>query len=271
MGGTPIPRTVVWRGQRFDPETAAMLAAIAAAVGDDIYVRPIQGSYSTGTAASAGTHAGGGAFDIDCEPYSDAQARRIETACRQFGAAAWFRPRVSPSGIKYGWQRHVHGLRLDCTDLSVSARVQCVAYFGGKSGLADNRTDTGTRAYVGHRWAAVKAGLAKTQVGTGSVPPIGGPITPPPLEDDLMSMTPAARKAFIEDIAKACARAVHDQPLGGATIAPGRPLTVAIALDRTYKGVSELSRDLDAEAFDEVLEAAMVAALRKVLPPPAES
>ena len=78
-----------------------------------------------------------------------------------------------------------------------------------------------------------------------------------------MSMTPAARQAFIDDIAKACARAVHDQPLGGATIAPGKPLTVAIALDRTYKGVSRL----DAEA----LEAAMVAALRKVLPPAPEA
>ena len=264
MGGAP--RTVVWRGQRFDPETAVMLAQIAKVVGDDIYVRPIQGSYSTGTAASAGTHAGGGAFDLDCEPLSDAQARRLESACRQFGAAAWFRPRVSPSGIKYGWQRHVHGLRLDCTDLSVAARVQTVAYFGNRSGLADNRTDTGTRAYVGHRWASVKATLGKPAItpGTpGKIPPIGGPITPPPLEDDLMSMTPAARKAFIDDIAKACARAVHDQPLGGATIAPGKPLTVAIALDRTYKGVSRL----DAAA----LEAAMVAALRKVLPPAPEA
>ena len=164
MGGAPAPKTVIWRGVRLDPDTADMLTRVAADVGDDIYVRPIQGSYSVSTAASAGTHDGGGAYDLDCEPLTDEQARRLETECRKKGSAAWFRPRVSPSGVKYGWQRHVHGLRLDCTDLSVSARVQTVAYFGGLDGLASHRPDLGSRLYVAARWLDLAHKLAASIV-----------------------------------------------------------------------------------------------------------
>jgi len=169
MGGAPS--TTTWRGVTVDPATAAYLDAVAAEVTvmakaagvPDFTVAPIPGcgSYQTSTAASAGTHAGGGAVDINAEALTDAQARILEAAARKWGGTAWFRPRVSPAGIPYGWQRHVHILRSDCGDLAAAARTQVGQYRRGLNGLANNGPDTGDRTWVDRTWGAVK-GLAAT-------------------------------------------------------------------------------------------------------------
>jgi hypothetical protein len=154
MGGAPA--TTTFRGITVDPTTADALTELARIVGDDIYLSPIPGcgSYQTSTKASAGTHAGGGAADINAENLTDEQARRIETRARSIGFVAYFRPRISPySGNPYGWQRHVHMIRRDCTDLSPEARAQITAYDQGTDALAVPHKDTGSRAYVGMTWA----------------------------------------------------------------------------------------------------------------------
>lgn len=149
MGGAPS--TVYWRGVRVDPTTADMLNEAARLVGDDIYLKPIQGSYSTSTSASGGTHDGGGTVDIDCTGLTDEQARRIETTLRRVGNAAWWRPKTSY------WKSHVHSVRQDCGDLSSQARTQVSDYRAGYSGIPiGGRTtkDTGTRSYVSVTWGS---------------------------------------------------------------------------------------------------------------------
>lgn len=195
--------TTTWRGITTDTETALYLTAVAKEVTNlaqqagvpDFYVNPIPGcgSYQTSTAASAGTHAGGGAVDIDCEPLTDAQARVLESAARKCGGTAWFRPRTSPTGYVYGWQRHTHILRSDCTDLSSAARAQVSDYERGLDGLADNGPDTGNRSWVNQTWAAYKAltqavvNIAATVVTAASAPVVPGT----PFKEDVMKLITA--------------------------------------------------------------------------------
>ena len=162
MGGAG-PVTKNFRNANVDPSTFDALTELARIVGNDIYLAPIPGcgSYQTSTKASAGTHAGGGAVDINAEGLTDEQARRIETKARSLGFVAYFRPRVSPySGNSYGWQRHVHMIRRDCGDLAVEAKAQIVAYDKGTDALAVPHKDTGSRAYVGMTWAKYRAAQA---------------------------------------------------------------------------------------------------------------
>lgn len=183
MGGAPT--TVTFRGVTVDPGTGDALAELARISGDDIYVAPIPGfgSYRT-NAASGGTDTGGGHCDLNAERLTDTQARRLETAARSLGFVAYFRPRISPySGNSYGWQRHVHLIRRDCTDLSWAAREQVKQYDAGWDGLAVPHKDTGSRAYVGMTWAKYLAAKA------------AAPIAP---EDDMFSDTDRATLARIE-------------------------------------------------------------------------
>jgi hypothetical protein len=183
MGGAS-PATVTFRGITVDPGTADALTELARIVGSDIYLKPIPGfgSYRT-NAASGGTDTGGGHADINAEGLTDEQARRIETRARQVGFVAWFRPRTSPySGRSYGWQRHVHLIRRDCTDLSTAARAQVKAYDAGWDGLATPHKDTGSRAFVGATWASYKA--AQKAAAPSKPTPAPAP-APTPVEDDM--------------------------------------------------------------------------------------
>ena len=167
----PVAR-VTWRGITTDAETALYLTAVAkevtvmakAAGVPDWTVTPIPrcGSYQTTTAASAGTHAGGGAVDINAVGLTDRQARVLESAARKCGGTAWFRPALA--GV---WQKHVHILRSDCADLAYAARQQVKAYRAGYNGLANNGPDTGNRSWVNVTWAQVKA-AASAVVNVGS-------------------------------------------------------------------------------------------------------
>jgi hypothetical protein len=171
MGGAPdLPRVVEFRGIWTDADTAALLVELAAISGS-IYVDPIAGCGSWqgsrvrtpdgtiitlgSTKASAETHTGDGVVDLNCEHLTDAEARALETYCRMLGCAAWFRPAVSPyTGNRYGWQRHVHLIRLDAANLPAAARAQVTAYRNRLDGLAVPHADRGSHAYLGRTWAA---------------------------------------------------------------------------------------------------------------------
>jgi hypothetical protein len=160
MGGAP--RTVKWRGIDTDPESALCWEAAATDPElDDILVRPIlgYGSYRA-NAASAGTDSGGGHVDINLEGLTDEQCRRMERVFRRYGNAASWRPRLNPQTKKpYGWQNHLHVLRIDTTDLSGPARTQVADYLAGWSGLPIGGRvlrDSGTRAHTAARWLSIK-------------------------------------------------------------------------------------------------------------------
>lgn len=182
MGGAS-PKTVDFRGADVDPVTADALTELAAISGS-IYVEPIRGygSYRNNT-ASGGTDTGGGHCDLNLEGRTDADARKLETLARSLGFVAYFRPRTSPySGRSYGWQRHLHLIRRDCTDLSAAARTQVRQYDQGLDGLAVPHKDTGSRAYVGVTWGKYLA----AKKATASKPPTPAPVpAPKPPEDDM--------------------------------------------------------------------------------------
>lgn len=138
---------VTWKGVTVDDRTARMLTAVDRAELPTTSFQPTQGSYSTGVSASAGTHSGGGAVDIALAGLDDDTARRIETAMRRVGFAAWYR-----TAIPGTWPRHVHGIAVGCSDLASAARSQVTAYLNGRDGLAGNGPDTGTRSYVDVTW-----------------------------------------------------------------------------------------------------------------------
>lgn len=135
MGG---PTIVWWRGVRVDPRTATMLDEVARLV--EPHLDPTQGSYSTSEEASAGTHNGGGAVDIDVlDSWSDDTITDVVRTMRTVGFAAWYRP---PSK---SWGSHIHAIAIGCPDLSTAARTQVVDYYAGRNGLRNRGPDTGPR------------------------------------------------------------------------------------------------------------------------------
>ena len=226
--------TTKWRGVTVDQTTARYLDAVAAEVTrmtkaagvPDFNVTPIPGcgSYQTSTKASAGTHAGGGAVDINAEGLTDKQARILESAARKWGGTAWFRPRTSPTGYVYGWQRHVHILRSDCGDLAYAAGKQVKAYRAGLNGLANNGPDTGNRSWVNATWGAL-ADLAST------IGDIAGTITTPPTpapEEDIMATAAELRQIISDELDARRVRDAADRVLGG--------IPAGSALSRTVNG-----------------------------------
>lgn len=150
MGGAPAPNAVQWRGYWFDPTTAAMLTELARISGD-LYIRPIQGSWSAGE-NSAGTHGVEGAADINAESWTDSEALRVSALWRSLGGFGWFRPRNRPDGTPYGWQRHLH-LGNPASHMAPELAQQWLDYKAGRNGLANKGPDPETRAYVGMTWA----------------------------------------------------------------------------------------------------------------------
>jgi hypothetical protein len=99
----------------------------------------MQGSWS-GATASAGTHTGGGAFDLSVRGLTEKQQLRLIWHLRRRNVCAWIR---SP---KYGWPSrlggpHIHGIVRDEPGLSSSARAQVVKYDRKQNGLAQNNPD----------------------------------------------------------------------------------------------------------------------------------
>jgi SLT domain-containing protein len=156
---------VGFRGVSLDRRTRAMCLASEAKLGKRMSY--FQGSWS-GAAASAGTHAGGGAVDTGPASYKTSGAMRAS------GFAAWAR------GPKFGsgsFSPHVHGIAVGNRNLSGPAAAQVKAFQAGRDGLAGNRPDNQPGGAVGScsvsgggcgvkRWA----GMAQLALRLGGCP-----------------------------------------------------------------------------------------------------
>lgn len=123
---------VRYGGKVVNKRTRTMLEAAAV-----IYGKPftlVQGSYSRGVAASAGTHNGGGVVDISTLGMSDAGRRAAEQALRKVGFFAWVR---TPPKFAY----HIHAVAIGDRELSAAARLQIRQGFADRNGLAGNGPD----------------------------------------------------------------------------------------------------------------------------------
>lgn len=137
---------VIWRGVTLDADTAAMLAEAERLAGFAFVLT--QGSYSTSVEASAGTHAGGGAFDIRARDLTPRQIAAVVEATRAVGAASWHRKQSEGP-----WPEHIHGVRADAADLAPAAERQVTAYRHGLSGLASGAKDRHPSADRTMTWA----------------------------------------------------------------------------------------------------------------------
>ena len=186
-----MAKTVRWRNVDVDPETAAFLIEFARIVGDDMYVQGIPGfgSYRNNPASGA-TDTGGGHVDINLVGFNEEQCRRAETRARSIGGAAFWRPARRADGTRYGWQEHLHILRIDTVDLSANARVQVNDYMTGWSGLPIGGRvlrDSGNRSYTQVRWGDYKK---RMQDAAKPQPPVVIPDIVLPKEEEDMA-TPA--------------------------------------------------------------------------------
>jgi SLT domain-containing protein len=118
-----------WGGVTVNQRTADMLN-MALALGASFSAT--QGSFSTGVAASAGTHDGGGVVDL--VPASNTNVG----ALRAVGFAAWNRGAAwgSPS-----FSDHIHAVALGDPTVSSGAAAQVMSYLAGGNGLADGGPD----------------------------------------------------------------------------------------------------------------------------------
>lgn len=134
--------TVTWRGFKFDPSTVSKLELAEAWIRHDRPELPAlsfyQGSYSTGVAASANTHGGGGAVDVKVT--GDTSLEKVSKVhyLRAVGFAAWHRP--------YNWDgargvEHIHAIELSNTNVSSAAAQQKTQYREGLNGLANQARD----------------------------------------------------------------------------------------------------------------------------------
>jgi hypothetical protein len=136
-----------WRGVTLDARSAAMMDEVARLC-PGVPITPSQGSWS-GADASAGTHSGAGAIDIQAEALHQSQRDQIVLAMRRVGWAAWHR---TPD--QSDWPHHIHGVSMGEPGLSPQAYDQTRDYLAGRNGLASNAPDDGPRDfhYVGITW-----------------------------------------------------------------------------------------------------------------------
>jgi hypothetical protein len=133
------------QGHRFDARTKDMIERLIWKTGLDLVIS--QGSYNTSVGASGGTHAGGGAVDLSVRNLSLAQQAQVVLIGRQIGFAIWIRQPIP--GV---WTKHIHGIAINCADLSNAAEQQVRAYHDGRNGLANNGPDDGPDGYRQNTW-----------------------------------------------------------------------------------------------------------------------
>ncbi|MQA77359.1 MAG: peptidoglycan-binding protein [Streptosporangiales bacterium] len=120
-------------GETVNARTAAMIKEAEGKAGENLTLT--QGSYTSETGASAGTHDGGGAVDISISGVSDVDG--TVTALRQVGFAAWHRTPAQ------GFDHHIHAVAISDTDMSPEAQAQIGDYYKGLNGLAGHGADDG--------------------------------------------------------------------------------------------------------------------------------
>lgn len=110
-----------------------------------------QGSYNPGgVGASGGTHDGGGAMDLSVLSGCGTRRNAVR-ALRTVGFAAWFRPTIP--GL---WDKHIHAIAVNDTDLAASAANQVSEYYRGFDGLEGDGLDQGPQVPK-HTWEWYKA------------------------------------------------------------------------------------------------------------------
>lgn len=120
----------------YDKYTIFNLRAVEAVLGFVLWI--VQAGYSTGVAASGGTHAGAGSLDISIRGMSLATINRVVKALRKQGFAAWYRP--------YNWDNrgggaHIHAVLIGNANASATAKAQWGAFRRFLNGLANGATD----------------------------------------------------------------------------------------------------------------------------------
>ena len=137
---------IVWRGWALNKRTAAMVEAAEKLYKSKFAI--LQGSYNkAGVEASAGTHDGGGAIDIDVRTKSVAQRVAVVKAMRAVGFAAWLR-----TPAQGNWPYHVHAIAVGDKDLSRGAATQVAEYHRKRNGLANRGNDDGPPGFYGMTW-----------------------------------------------------------------------------------------------------------------------
>ena len=102
----------------------------------------IQGSYVTGTKASANTHDKGGVADFRSRTLTTTQRNKALTELRKAGLIAWYRTKAQ------GFDPHIHAVERASKTLSASAARQVTAFLNGRNGLASNGADDGPKVTV---------------------------------------------------------------------------------------------------------------------------
>jgi hypothetical protein len=124
----------VWReGRQLDKMTLAHLQRAEKRSGVKVHL--IQGSYNSSVGASAGTHDGGGAYDVWPWSGSRSDAAKFVHAARVEGGATWDR-----TG-RGDWQPHIHGIVIGNDRASYGAKNQVAEYRNGYDGLAGSGRD----------------------------------------------------------------------------------------------------------------------------------
>jgi len=123
---------VNFRGKRFDQSTVDKILLTEKDL-DNVFSF-YQGSYNRGgVKASAGTHDGGGVFDVKTPLTSTAVS-----GLRKRGFAAWMR------SAKIGGVQHIHALEIGNPNLSPAAAGQVKDFLSGGDGLKGGSSNTGS-------------------------------------------------------------------------------------------------------------------------------
>ncbi len=127
---------LTFRGAQVNTRTRSMLLEAERLLGAQLTIT--QGSYSSSTPASAGTHDGGGALDLSVSGMTTTYRTTVVRQLRRVGFAAWLR---NPS--QGDWPYHIHAIALADTDQSSGAQHQAGDFYLGLNGLANRGTDDG--------------------------------------------------------------------------------------------------------------------------------
>ena len=129
---------VKYDGHTVNERTRVMLERSEKFLGEMGYQKKIdlmQGSYHRGVSASAGTHDGGGAIDVNTKGLTHREIDKLVKSLRMAGFAAWSRDRSN------GMVPHIHAIAIGDKEMVRGARSQVDAYFAGRSGLVGNAPD----------------------------------------------------------------------------------------------------------------------------------
>lgn len=132
-------RRVQVDGQWINVRTQQMMKraeSFAKAMGVAVPFTVVQGSYSSGVAASGGTHDGGGAIDLRSWNRSRSDVTKIVKALRMAGFAAWKRGYGADS-----FDMHIHAIAIGDRQITAAARNQVAEYFRGGDGLVGSVPD----------------------------------------------------------------------------------------------------------------------------------